>query len=66
METTLTHHSAVWPKLLGVVAVAVLWHFGIHPWLASEWHRIVTFGNNPWVTHPQQAIQHAALRHSGY
>ena len=65
METTLTH-SSVWLKLVSIGAVFVLWHFGIHPWLASAWHRMVTFGNNPWVTHPQQAIQHAALRHSGY
>ncbi len=65
METTLTH-SSLWPKLFGVAAVFVLWHFGIHPWLASAWHQIATFGNNPWMTHPQQTIQHAALRHSGY
>ena len=59
METTLTH-SSVWPKLLGVLAVVVLWHFGLHPWLIAEWHRIATLGGNPWFTNPQQAIQQAA------
>ena len=36
------------------------------PPIFHQWHQIATFGNNPWMTHPQQTIQHAALRHSGY